>query len=45
MAGSNGGKKSAEYVFQNWKDQGLEDVQMIDYDVYLDVPDKKLNKY
>lgn len=46
LAGTDGGKKSAEYVYQVWKEQGLDDVQMIDYDVYLDVPDEKnLNKY
>ncbi|RNA10104.1 N-acetylated-alpha-linked acidic dipeptidase [Brachionus plicatilis] len=45
LAGTDGGKKSADYVYQTWKDQGLDDVQMIDYDVYLDVPnEEKLNK-
>ncbi|CAF0877194.1 unnamed protein product [Brachionus calyciflorus] len=45
LAATEGGKQSAEYVYQKWKKQGLENVQLIDYDVYLDYPDEtKYNK-
>jgi hypothetical protein len=45
MAGTPGGKLSADYVYKEWKAQGLDSVQMIDYDVYLSFPDDhKFNK-
>ena len=45
MAGTPGDKLSADYVYNEWKAQGLDSVQMIDYDVYLSFPDDhKFNK-
>jgi hypothetical protein len=41
MAGTPGGKLSAEYVSDEWKTQGLDSVQMIDYDAFLSFPDDK----
>lgn len=46
MAGTNEGKLSAEYVYSYWKSIGLDNVDIIDYDVLLDFPDDNLyNKY
>jgi hypothetical protein len=46
MAGTPGGKKSADYIHEQWKLQGLDEVQMIDYDVLLDFPNEQTpNKY
>lgn len=41
MAGTPGGKKSADYIHEQWKLQGLDEVQMIDYDVLLDFPNEQ----
>lgn len=38
MAGTPGGKQTADYIFNKWKSQGLDEVQTIDYDVLLDFP-------
>ena len=42
MAGTTGGKKSADYMFETWTSQNLDEVQMIDYDVLLSYPDENL---
>jgi len=39
MAGTPGDKLSADYVYNEWKIQGLDTVQMIDYDAFLSFPD------
>lgn len=39
MAGTPGDKISADYVSNEWKSQGLDHVDTIDYDVFLDFPD------
>jgi hypothetical protein len=39
LAGEESGKKSADYVFNEWIEQNLDRVKLIDYDVYLDYPD------
>ena len=45
MAGTPGGKVSAEYVYNEWKKQELDVVKIFDYDVLLDYPDEvKFNK-
>ena len=45
MGGTSGDKTSAEYVYNIWKEQGLDVVEMSDYDVYLSFPDDdKFNK-
>jgi len=41
MAEKSDGKLSADYVYDEWKAQGLDSVQMIDYDVLLSFPDEK----
>lgn len=43
MAGSKGDKLSADYVYNAWKSQMLDSVEMTDYDVYLSFPDE--NKF
>jgi hypothetical protein len=43
MAGTPGDKESADYVADQWRSQGLDQVDLIDYDVLLDFPDD--NKY
>jgi hypothetical protein len=40
MAGTPGDKLSADYVYNEWKTQGLDSVQMIDYDAFLSFPDE-----
>ena len=46
MAGTPGDKISADYIYNEWKAQGLDSIQMIDYDVFLSFPDDyKFNKY
>jgi hypothetical protein len=46
MAGTPGDKLSADYIYGEWKSQGLDSIQMIDYDVFLSFPDDKtFNKY
>lgn len=42
MAGTKDGKLSAEYVYSYWKSIGLDDVELVDYDVFLDFPDEHL---
>ena len=45
MGGTPGDKLSADYVFNQWKEQKLDQVEMTDYDVYLSFPDdNKFNK-
>lgn len=45
MGGTPGDKLSADYVYEKWKEQKLDVVEMIDYDVYLSFPDEeKFNK-
>ena len=45
MGGTPGDKLSADYVYDQWKNQKLDQVQMTDYDVYLSFPDDtKFNK-
>lgn len=45
MAGTPGDKISADYVANHWKLQGLDRVDLVDYDVLLDFPDdNKFNK-
>jgi hypothetical protein len=39
MAGTPGDKLSADYVYNEWKAQGLDSVQIIDYDAFLSFPD------
>ena len=46
LAGTNGDKTSAEYVYNKWVEQKLDYFKMIDYDVLLSFPDTvKPNKY
>ena len=45
MAGTPGDKQSADYIYDQWKSQKLDIVQLTDYDVLLDFPDDiKFNK-
>lgn len=46
MAGTSGDKRAADYVYDQWKSQGLDNVQMVDYDVLLDYPHEiKYNRF
>lgn len=46
LAGTPGGKISADYVYDQWIQQGMDKVEIIDYDVLLDFPDEnKFNRY
>ena len=38
MAGTPGNKNTADYVYNQWRSQKLDKVQMTDYDVLLDYP-------
>lgn len=40
--GTPGDLFSAQYVATQWKLQGLDDVQMIDYDMLMSYPDNEL---
>ena len=40
LAGTPGDKKSAEYVEEQWKKQGLDVVQKTNYSILLDYPDE-----
>ena len=42
MGGTSGDKDSADYIYQSWKEQKLDHVEMIDYDVFLSFPDEKI---
>jgi hypothetical protein len=39
LAGTIGGYNSAKYVYDQWKSQNLDYVNLIDYDVLLSYPD------
>ena len=40
LAGTPGDKKSAEYVEEQWRQQGLDVVQKTNYNILLDYPDE-----
>lgn len=42
MAGTEGNKKTADYVLNNWNSQGLDKAQMLSYDVLLSYPHETL---
>lgn len=45
MAGTEGSKLAIDYVYNEWKQQGLDSIEMNAYDVYLDFPDdNKFNR-
>jgi hypothetical protein len=39
LSGTPGNKKTANYIYNKWQDQGLDKVQMVSYDVLLDYTD------
>jgi hypothetical protein len=46
LAGTDGDKNTADYIYDQFKSYGLDSVNMNDYDVYLDFSDQyNFNKY
>ena len=39
VGGTIGEKKAADYIYKEWHNQGLDGVQMIDYDGLFSFPD------
>ncbi len=42
LAGAEGDLTSANYIYNTWKSQKLDHVQIIDYDVLLSYPDEAI---
>ena len=46
LAGTPSETNSAKYIYKKWKEEGLDNVELTDYDVLLAYPDEKIkNKY